>query len=292
MSDIKSGFVTIVGKPNAGKSTLLNYIIGHKVSIATHKQNTTRNQIKGIYNDETSQIVFVDTPGFISVTNKLSEDMHQRIVDSVKGVDVILYLLPFWRELDEDYLNSIEVTKNTKAKKYLLLTKVDKAENKEKVFEAASKFNDTKLFDKIIPISSHRNINIDPLLDEIKKDLKDDIAFYGREDSHEYTDQFYAAEIIREKALFNLEEEIPHHLFVAIEEFEIKKDSVFIRAELIIDRDNLKRIVVGKDGSKIKIIGQKAREELENYFGKKVFIETFVKVRKDWQNKDSIIKRI
>lgn len=289
---IKSGFVTIVGKPNAGKSTLLNYLIGHKVSIATHKQNTTRNQIKGIYNDEDSQIVFVDTPGFISVTNKLSEDMHQRIVDSIKGVDIILYLLPFWKNLDEDYLNTIEVTKNTKAKKFLLLTKVDKADNKQAVYEAAAKFNETNFFDKIIPISSHRNINIDPLLKEIKDELKEDIAYYGREDSHEYSDQFYCAEIIREKALFNLEEEIPHHLFVSIEEFDLRKDSVFIRAEIIVDRENLKRIVVGKDGSKIKIIGQKAREELENYFGRKVFIETFVKIRKDWQNKDSIIKNI
>ncbi len=289
---IKSGFVTIVGKPNAGKSTLLNYLIGHKVSIATHKQNTTRNQIKGIYNDEESQIVFVDTPGFISVKTKLDEDMHQRIVDSVKGVDVILYLLPFWKDLDEDYINTIEITKNTKAKKYLLLTKVDKAENKQVLFEVASKYNEQKIFDKIIPISSHRNINIDPLIDEVKKDLKEDIAYYGREDSHEYSDQFYAAEIIREKALFNLDEEIPHHLFVSIEEFELKPEKVFIRAELIVDRDNLKRIVVGKEGSMIKIIGQKAREELENYFGRKVYIETFVKVRKDWQNKDSIIKSI
>ncbi len=289
---IKSGFVTIVGKPNAGKSTLINYLIGHKVSIATHKQNTTRNQIKGIYNDDEAQIVFVDTPGFIGVKTKLDEDMHQRIVDSIKGVDVILYLLPFWKDLDEDYLNTIEVTKNTSAKKYLLLTKVDKADNKARVYEAAAKFADNKYFDKILPISSHRDINIDTLINEVKKDIKVDIAFYGREDSHEYTDQFYSAEIIREKALFNLDEEIPHHLFVAIEEFELKPDSVFIRAELIVDRDNLKRIVVGKDGSMIKIIGQKAREELKAYFGRKVHIETFVKVRKDWQNKDSIIKAI
>ncbi len=289
---IKSGFVTIVGKPNAGKSTLLNYIIGHKVSIATHKQNTTRNQIRGIYNDQDSQIIFVDTPGFISVKTKLDEDMHQRILDSMKGVNVILYLLPFWKDLDEDYLKTIEITKNTKAKKYLLLTKVDKADNKASVYEAAAKFNETKYFDKILPISSFKNINIDQLIEEVKKDLELDIAYYGREDSHEYTDKFYAAEIIREKALFNLDEEIPHHLFVSIEEFELTDKKVFLRAELIVDRENLKRIVVGKEGSMIKIIGQKAREELENYFGRPVYIETFVKVRKDWKNKDSIIKNI
>ncbi len=218
--------------------------------------------------------------------------MHQRILDSMKGVNVILYLLPFWKDLDEDYLKTIEITKNTKAKKYLLLTKVDKADNKASVYEAAAKFNETKYFDKILPISSFKNINIDQLIEEVKKDLELDIAYYGREDSHEYTDKFYAAEIIREKALFNLDEEIPHHLFVSIEEFELTDKKVFLRAELIVDRENLKRIVVGKEGSMIKIIGQKAREELENYFGRPVYIETFVKVRKDWKNKDSIIKNI
>ncbi len=289
---MKSGFVTIVGKPNAGKSTLLNYIIGHKVSIATHKQNTTRNQIKGIYNDKDSQIVFVDTPGFIKAKTRLDEDMHQRILDSLKGVDVILYLLPFWRRLDEDYLKTIEITKNSSAKKFLILTKIDKANTREEIFMAGERLKDNKFFDEIIPVSSFKNQNIETVINEIKKVLKDDVAYYDKNTSHEYSDQFYVAEIIREKALFNLENEIPHHLFVAIEEFDINKERVFVRAEIIIDRDNLKRIVVGKDASKIKIIGQKAREELERYFGKKVFVETFVKVRKDWQNKDSIIKSI
>lgn len=288
----KSGFVTIVGKPNAGKSTLLNYIIGHKVSIATNKQNTTRNQIKGIFNDDNSQIIFVDTPGFIRVKTRLDEDMHKRIVDSLKGVDIILYLLPFWKDLDEDYLINIELTKNLKAKKYLLLTKVDKATSKSKVFEAAEKFNKNDIFDKIIPISSHRDINIQSLIGEVKKDLKEDVAYYDKDISHEFSEKFYISEIIREKALFNLNDEIPHHLFVNIDELNNKNNVVYIRAEIIIDRDNLKRIVIGKNGEKLKIIGQKSKEELERYFDKKVFIETFVKVKKDWQNKDSIIKNI
>ena len=288
----KSGFVTIVGKPNAGKSTLLNYIIGHKVSIATNKQNTTRNQIKGIYNDDNSQIVFVDTPGFIRVKTRLDEDMHKRIKDSLKGVNVILYLLPFWKELDEDYLINIELVKNSKAKKYLLLTKVDKAENKTKVFEAAAKFNENDIFDKVIPISSHRDVNIETLISEIKKDLKDDVAYYEKNISHEFSEKFYISEIIREKALFNLNDEVPHHLFINIDEFSQKENVIYIRAEIIIDRENLKRIVIGKNGDKLKIIGKKSKEELERYFDKKVFIETFVKVKKDWQNKDSIIKNI
>lgn len=288
----KSGFVTIVGKPNVGKSTLLNYLIGHKVSIATHKKNTTRNQIKGIYNDENSQIIFVDTPGFIETKTKLDEDMRQRIVNSLKGVDIILYLLPFWKKLDNEYLEAIELTKKSSAKKYLLLTKVDKADTKEEVFKAAAKFQNDSMFDKIIPISSFKDINLKNIIEEIKKDLKEDIAYYDKEKSNEYTDEFYCSEIIREKALFNLDQEIPHHLFVSVDEFDLQNDLVKIRAEIIVDRDNLKKIIVGKEGSMIKIIGQKAREELESYFGKKVYLETFVKVRKDWQNKDSIIKTI
>lgn len=288
----KSGFVTIVGKPNVGKSTLLNYLIGHKVSIATHKKNTTRNQIKGIYNDENSQIIFVDTPGFIETKTKLDEDMRQRIVNSLKGVDIILYLLPFWKKLDNEYLEAIELTKKSSAKKYLLLTKVDKADTKEEVFKAAAKFQNDSMFDKIIPISSFKDINLENIIEEIKKDLKEDIAYYDKEKSNEYTDEFYCSEIIREKALFNLDQEIPHHLFVSVDEFDLQNDLVKIRAEIIVDRDNLKKIIVGKEGSMIKIIGQKAREELESYFGKKVYLETFVKVRKDWQNKDSIIKTI
>ncbi|BDU67797.1 MAG: GTPase Era [Candidatus Tyloplasma litorale] len=289
---IKSGFVSIVGKPNSGKSTLLNCIIGHKISIATHKKNTTRNQIKGILNSEDAQIIFMDTPGFIDVKTKLDEDMYQRIIDSIKGVDIILYLLPFWKDLDNEYLETIKITEKTAAKKYLLLTKVDKAKTKTELLEIAKKFNETNLFDKIIPISSYRETNIKVLVEEIKKDLKEDVAYYDRDSFHEFSDQFYSAEIIREKALFNLNNEIPHHLFVSIEEFENKKRSVFIRAEIIIDRDNLKRIIIGKNGSKIKIIGEKSREELEHYFGKKVFLETFVKIKKDWKNKDSIIKNI
>lgn len=289
---IKSGFVAIVGKPNAGKSTLINYILDNKVSIATHKQNTTRNQIRGIYNDNDSQIVFIDTPGFLKTRNRLDEDMHQRIIDSIKGVNVILYLLPFWKDLDDDYLDSIKVNEKSGSKKYLLLTKIDKAINKEKIYEAAAKFNGKKMFDKIIPISSFKEINLDVLISELKKDLDYDIAYYDRDKFHMNSDEFYSSEIIREKALYNLGDEIPHHLFVSIDEFDNRKDIVYIRAEIIIDRDNLKLIVIGKNGDKIKIIGQKAREELEHYFGKKVYIELFVKVRKNWQNKDSIIKAI
>ncbi len=290
---IKFGFVTIVGKPNSGKSTLLNKIIGHKLSIVTYKKNTTRNQIRGIYNDQDSQIVFMDTPGFIKSKSSLDADMHQRILDSIKEVDIILYLIPFWKKLDNEYLKTINLTKNnTNIKKYLLLTKIDKSNTKQEIYESANQYKDTDTFDKIMPISSFKNLNIDNLISEIKSDLKLDFNHYDRDRSFEVDDKFYVAEIIREKALFNLNNEIPHNLFVKIDYFKEKKDLIFVRAEIIVNRENLKNIIIGKQGSKVKIIGQKAREELENYFSKKIFLEIFVKVRKNWQNKDSIIKEI
>lgn len=292
MAKFKSGFVTIVGKPNSGKSTLLNSLIKSKVSIATHKKNTTRNQIRGIYNDEDSQIIFIDTPGFISVKTKLDEDMHQRIVNSLKGVDIIIYLLPFWKELDDEYLKTIELTSKTKSKKYLLLTKVDKAATKNEIYNVAKKYLKNNVFDEIIPISSFRNVNLDTLISLIKKDLNDDVPYYDTNSTHENSDKFYSAEIIREKILFNLNNEIPHRLFVSITDLNIKQNVVYIRSEIIVDKENIRKIIIGKDGSKIKTIGQKAKEELEKYFDKKVFVETYIKVRENWQNKDSIIKKI
>ncbi len=288
----KSGFVTIVGKPNAGKSTLLNAIIKEKVAIATPKKNTTRNQIKGIYNDDDSQIVFIDTPGFLKDNSLLEKHMKSRISDSINGVDIVLFLLPFWKNLDEEYLRNIQFSTNGDTKKYILLSKIDKATNKKDLYDAAIAAEETGIFDKIIPISSIRNTNIDHLIFEIKKDLNEDVAYYDRDKTHEFTDDFYVAEIIREKALFNLSEEIPHEMFVTIPKLERKKGTIYINAEIILARDSLKSIVIGKNGEMLGKIGTAARIELEKYFGKKIYLETFVKVRKKWQEKDSIIKSL
>lgn len=288
----KSGFVTIVGKPNAGKSTLLNSLLKEKIAIATPKKNTTRNQIKGIYNDEDSQIIFIDTPGYLEDKTQLEKQMKKRISDSINGVDIILYLLPFWKKLDSEYIDNIELTSTKNTKKYILLTKIDKSTTKEDVFKKAEEVSKTNIFDKIIPISSIKNLNIDNLIKEIKSDLKEDIPYYDQKKSHEYTDEFYCAEIIREKALFSLSEEIPHELFVAITKFENNKDILKINTEIILSRTSLKKIVIGKQGEMLKKIGQKSRIELENHFKKKVYIEIFVKVREKWQEKESIIKSI
>ena len=288
--DFRSGFVTILGKPNAGKSTLLNRLVGTKIAIATPRQNTTRNRIRGIVTTDDSQIVYMDTPGFIKVNNKLDERMHQSIVQSMDGVDVILFLMPFWKNLDEDYLETIEILKHKNAKKFLLLTKVDKADNKDEVFVKAQELQERNLFDQIIPISSTRDINIDKLVEEIKKNLTDEIPYYDAEQRHEFTEEFYAAEIIREKVLINLNDEVPHQVFVSTTKIDKKKNLTVIEAEIILNRESLKPIVIGKGGEKIKTIGQQARKELERAYNGPVYLDLFVKVRKDWQNKESIIK--
>ncbi len=293
METHKFGFVTIVGKPNVGKSTLLNSIIGYKIAIATPKKNTTRNQIRGIYNDDNSQIVFIDTPGFLETKNRLDEKMHKSISESLVGVEVILYLLPFWKQLDNNYLQTINFFANIHSKKYLVLTKIDKAKNKEEVMKYVSTLEHKELFDKIIPTSALKTLNIKHLIEEIKLDLpKDALFYYDRDQIHENSDEFYISEIIREKLLLNFNEEIPYNVFVHVESIENKKEVISIFAEIILDRESHKKIIIGKDGAKLKKIGIEARKELENYFNKKIYLELFVKVRRDWKNKESILNEI
>ncbi|BDV03584.1 MAG: GTPase Era [Candidatus Hepatoplasma scabrum] len=301
MNQKKSGFVTIIGKTNAGKSTLINKIIDQKISIATHRKNTTRNQIRGIYNKKDLQIVFIDTPGFLNQTKntKLNLEMKKRIIASFLGVDIILFLIPFWGKFDKIYLENLSLLRNKNEqsfpKKYCLITKIDliKKNQNNDLHELVQSIAQLDFFDKIIPISSLKGYNIDLLLEEIKKDLKDDVFYYDQENSNTVSDEFYIAEIIREKVLLYLNNEIPHHIFVKTTEIKTKKDLISIDAEIIVDRESLKKIVIGKQGTKIKQIGQFARIEIEKYFkNKKIYLNLIVKIKKDWQNKESIIKDI
>ncbi len=286
---IKSGFVTIVGKPNSGKSTLINQIFKKKISIATPKQNTTRNRINAIYNHGDLQISFIDTPGFLNINNKLDEQMIQVIRGAVKEVDIVIFLLGANKDLDVDYLKTIELTER-KTKKYLIINKVDLISKKE-LLDKIQEAQQLDLFDEIIPISALKNKNVDVLLDQIEKDLPEEPVKYFPDDQQvTYSQEFYASEIIREKILFLLNQEIPHEIFVKVTEFEPKTRKIHIRAEIIITRESLKKIVIGQGGSMIKQIGIQARKELEEAFEMPLHLELFVKVRKDWKNKESIIK--
>ncbi len=286
---IKSGFVTIVGKPNAGKSTLINQIFKKKISIATPKQNTTRNRINAIYNRGDLQISFIDTPGFLDINNKLDEQMIQVIRGAVKEVDIVIFLLAANKELDVNYLKTIELTEQN-TKKYLLINKIDLITKKE-LLDKIQDIQQLNLFDEIIPISALKNINIDVLLNQIEKDLPEEkIKYFPDDQQVTYSQEFYVSEIIREKILFLLNQEIPHEIFVKVTEFEQKAKKLHLRAEIIVARESLKKIVIGQGGSMIKEIGIQARKELEIALETPIHLELFVKVRKDWKNKESIIK--
>ncbi len=287
---IKSGFVLIVGKPNSGKSTLLNTLLGKKVAIATPRRNTTRNKIRGIYNDKDSQIIFIDTPGFLNVKTKLDEKMHETIVHSFNDADLILYLLPFWKEIDRDYLKKIEFNKKQSKKNFLILTKVDLEKDKLKILEKINSLRDNELFDEIIPISSFKKENIDVLLNEIKKCLKEDHLLYPKDQIHEMDDRFYIAEIIREKILISYNYEVPHSVYINVKEFKKKNNLLLITADIVVSKESMRPIILGEGGKKIKQIGIMARMTLEKHYNKKIFLELSVKVKKNWQEKDSIIK--
>lgn len=301
MEEIKSGFVTIVGKTNSGKSTLLNTIIDQKVAIATHRKNTTRNQIRGIYTKDNIQIIFIDTPGFLdkNKNTKLDMEMKKRIIESLSGVDVILFLIPFWEKLDQSYLEKISLLNSRKnlisSKKYCLISKIDliKKSKDNNLYELVQSISQFDFFDKIIPISSLKGYNIDHLLEEIKKDLTDNVFYYDQNNQTVISDEFYISEIIREKVLLFLNNEVPHNIFVKTIKLERKKDLILIESEIIVNRDSLKKIVIGKEGQKLKQIGEKARKDLEKYFkSEKIYLNLIVKVKKNWQNKESIIKDI
>ncbi len=291
MDHKKSGFVAIIGKPNSGKSTLINQLAKNKIAIATPKKNTTRNQIDFIYNDEESQIIFSDTPGFLKVNNILDEKMVEIIRRSIKNVDIALFIIKVYDNIDDEYLKKIELV-GSNIKKFLLINKIDLLENKAELLDKINNFQNTKLFDEIIPISALKNINIDTLLKVIKSNLKEDVQYYPEDQSVNYSDEFYISEIIREKILFNFDDEIPHEVFIKITDLVKDSKILKIRAEIIVSRESIKGMIIGKDGQAIRKIGTQARGELERKFGKKIFLELFVKIRKNWKNKESIIKDI
>ncbi len=288
---IKFGFVAIIGKPNSGKSTLLNSILNKKISIATNRKNTTRNNIKGIYNDLDSQIVFIDTPGFLEEKNLLDEKMKKNILESISYADLILYLEPFWKDVDENYINKLNLIKE-KNKMIYLISQIDKSKNQEEIFKRGQEIFNKELFKEIIPISSKKNFNIEKLISIIKNYLEFDLPYYDRNNSLEYDKKFYSSEIIREKILLLLNYELPHRIFVKIEDFKEGEEKIKIFANIYVEKDSQKIILIGKNGEKIKRISSFATSELKNYFNKKVELKIFIKVRKNWKNSESIIKEI
>ncbi len=288
---MKSGFIGLVGRPNVGKSTLLNAIIGKKVAITSDKPQTTRNLIQGIRTDRDSQMVFVDTPGIHKPKNRLGKILNKQAYFTLGDVDVILFLVDITEPLGKGDMFVIDVLKNVKVPVILVINKIDKLP-KEEILRKIDEYKDLYNFDEIVPISAAKHDNIDRLVEVLKTKLKDNIKYY---DDEAYTDKsvnFMVGELIREKVLELTEEEVPHSVSVVVEAMEYKRDSVNIKATIVVDRENLKKILVGKNGTMIKEIGIRARKDIEPFLGKSVYLELFVKVIPRWRDREKFLNEI
>lgn len=286
---MRSGFVSLVGRPNAGKSTLLNSIIGKKIAITSDKPQTTRNVIQGVYNEEETQIVFVDTPGIHKPNHKLGDYLNKQAYYSTNDVDVILFLVDINQEFGKGDSFILDKLKNIQKPIILVLNKIDKLSN-EDILNKINEYKDIYSFAEIVPVSALKRNNVDELIKTIKKYLTDEIKYYGNNDITNKPLTFMISEIVREK-IFNLtKEEVPHSLTCIVENIKKDKNSYYINVAVIVDRDNLKRIIIGKQGGMIKEIGIKSRKELEELLGKKVYLETYVKTIKNWRDKEKYLQ--
>lgn len=292
-NNLKSGFVTIIGRPNVGKSTLMNHLIGQKIAITSKKPQTTRNRIQTVYTDmERGQIVFLDTPGIHQAKNKLGEYMVNVAESTLKDVDVILWLVEPTNYIGAGEQHIIRQLEKANLPVILIINKIDTVE-KEKVLEYIDTYRKVFDFDEIIPASALRGHNLDDVIDTIFKYLPYGPMFYDEDTVTDQPERQIVAEIVREKALHALDEEIPHGIAVTIERMKKRKGSrniMDIEATIICERDSHKGIIIGKGGAMLKKIGSNARFEMERLLECKVNLKLWVKVKKDWRDSDSLIK--
>ncbi|SFH89879.1 GTPase Era [Halpernia frigidisoli] len=284
----KAGFVNIVGKPNAGKSTLLNQLMGEKLAIVTQKAQTTRHRIFGIYNEEDLQIVFSDTPGVLEPKYELQEKMMDFVKDSLQDADVFLFIVDIKdRDKPSEYL--IEKLNKIPVPVLLLLNKVDET-TQEKMEEAVAFWHKQIPKAEILPISALKAYNTDYILPKLKELLPENPPYYGKDQITDKPERFFVNETIREKILLNYEKEIPYSVEVVTEQFVEKDTAIVIDAVIYVERDSQKGIIIGHKGEMIKKVGTQARVDLEKFFGKKIHLSLFVKVRKDWRKNERDLK--
>ncbi len=288
---MKSGFVGLIGRPNVGKSTLLNSILGRKITITSNKPGTTRNIIQGIYNKDDVQIVFVDTPGIHKAQNKLGKILNKEAIFSIEDVDVILFIIDVSTELGPGDKFIIELLKEVNKPVILVLNKIDRIK-KDTILPKIDEYRNLYNFSEIVPISAYKHDNVDRLINVITNYLPDNIQFFENDIITSSPESFVIAEFIREKVLELTEEEVPHSVACITEKIQYTKNIVNINALIIVDRENLKGIIIGKQGSLIKEIGIRARKDIEEYLGKKVYLELYVKVVKKWKDREKILNQL
>ena len=286
---MRSGFVSIIGRPNVGKSTLINAIINRKVAITSDVSGTTRNIIQGIYNDSDSQIVFVDTPGIHKPINRLGKVLNKEALAQSKDVDLILFVVDVASGIGKGDMFILDNLKESDIPVILVLNKIDEIST-DKLFRTIDEFKDIYPFVEIVPTSGLKNDNVEHLISVIKNYLHDEVKYFPDEYYTSSSIKFMVSELVREKLLQVTEDEIPHSITCFTTLYEEKKDIVNINVDIIVDRDNIKRIIIGKNGSRLKTVGTLARKEIEEELtGKKVYLELFVKTIKNWKDKEKYL---
>ena len=284
----KSGFVNIIGSPNVGKSTLMNSLLGQKISIITSKAQTTRHRILGILNDSKYQIIFSDTPGFITPSYKLQENMMHYVYSSFKDADIILYMLEFGsKKLNDKKI--ISILRETQLPLFILLNKIDLS-NQSDIENEINRLKSEFSPDVILPISALNNFNLDSLIECIIDFLPISPAYYDKNQITDRSERFFVEEIIREKILKHYKQEIPYSVQVKVDSF-VEANIVKIVANIFVMRESQKRIIIGHKGLGIKRIGVESRKDIEKMLGKHVFLETPVKIKKDWRNSKKELKK-
>ena len=282
----------IVGLPNVGKSTLLNSILNKKVVITSNKPQTTRNLIQGIYNEDDTQIIFVDTPGIHKAHNKLGRALNKQAYFTINDVDIIIMVVDITEKVGSGDKFVIDILKNIENKPvFLVINKIDKLPREEilsKIEEYMSLYN----FTEVIPVSARKKDNIDRLIEVIKKYLPDNIKYFDSDTVTNSSPEFIISELIREKVLELTDEEVPHSVTCIVDELYEEEKIINIGASIIVDRENLKKIIIGKNGNMIKEIGIRARKDIEEYFGKQVYLDLFVKVIPKWRDKEKFLNMI
>lgn len=288
--DYKSGFVAIIGRPNVGKSTLVNKIIGQKIAITSDKPQTTRSRISCIWTNDDAQIIFVDTPGIHKPKFKLGEYMLKAAEGTLNEVDAIFFVIDATEKFGGGEKYILERLNSTTTPVILVVNKVDLIE-REKILPIIAEYSARRNFAAVVPISAAEGTNVDALLDEAKKFLPEGEQYYPADMVTDQPERLIVAELIREKILHATEDEVPHSIAVDIDEFTQREGgTIFIRATIYVERDSQKGILIGKNGAMLKLIGKQARPEIEMLLGTKIFLDLWVKVKRDWRNSVGALK--
>lgn len=292
MTEHKSGFVSIIGRPNVGKSTFVNRVIGHKIAIMSDKAQTTRNKIQGVMTRDDAQIIFIDTPGIHKPKHKLGDYMMRVAKNTLSEIDAIMFMVNVNEDIGRGDEYIMEMLKNVKTPIFLVLNKIDLV-HPDTLMPKIEQYQSYMDFTDIIPISALEGLNVDHFIDVLKPFLPEGPKYYPDNQISDHPEQFVVSEIIREKILHLTSEEIPHAIGVNVDRM-IKEDEdrVRIEATIYVERDSQKGIVIGKGGKKLKEVGKRARRDIEMLLGSKVYLELWVKVQRDWRNKVNFIRQI